>query len=831
VRFQQLALLVVAIVSFAIGGAVLLRDPRRRVHVLFATFTFNIALYCFLGFLAKLVLSSFMGWMSLLVAVSLPATAQRFFQAFLGDEAGPPPLSRSTVVGAALFYTALGFSKFIEPIHDSFWFRLAFTAYVFAGLYTSVFYLYKRYRQTPSKVEKKRLLYLVLGGVTTVAASLAETLPHGPSLGNLPVIVYLYFLSQNLIRYRLLDLNELLGRMVVLGTLVFILTLIYGVLVRWVEPDETGLFFFNTLLASTAIVILVEPLRTRVEGAINRWMFHEKYELSRRMESLRAELANVIDVRVLVPRVLSSLEDSRRITHASIYFVDPDGSGYELAGHVGPKPEERFDAVVHRAFFERLRRSGTISLEGLERELAARRTVLPEEKESLELMLRTLDQMNGSVALGIPGEDQLLGVLVLRDERLREAYSSEEIDLFRGVAASIGITLQNSQVYERMKERDRLAALGQMAAGLAHEIRNPLGAIKGAAQFLQPQAAAQPGTGVGSTGTGSGSGGAPMVDAAGTKEFLDIIVEEVNRLNKIVSQFLDYARPYRGEQRPLEVNDVVKKTMQLLAKEEDAKPVEVVPNLVDGLPPVRADAEQLLQVFLNLSLNALQAMPEGGRLFVSTSIRRATRRGVAAAFLEVRFRDTGVGIPPGDLRSLFIPFFTTKDKGTGLGLPISQRIIENHGGTIEVRSQAGEGATFTVLLPVEADAYAAFVEKKVTPMPPPPPPRAGITLPGPVTPPPLPVTPAVQFLQATPPPVPAATPPPIPSQAMPSALAATPPSTGSPSPLPSPPPPPSPSRVVAAPAPGSGMGSKPGGPAAPALQTTLPGGSIPPHKR
>src|SRR5262249_56128137 len=102
---------------------------------------------------------------------------------------------------------------------------------------------------------------------------------------------------------------------------------------------------------------------------------------------------------------------------------------------------------------------------------------------------------------------------------------------------------------------------------------------------------------------------------------------------------------------------------------------------------------QLRRVFLNLSLNALQAMPNGGKLWISTTLRRATRRGAAAAFLEVRFRDTGVGIPTGDLKNLFIPFFTTKDKGTGLGLPISQRIIENHGGTIEVRSQAGDGPT------------------------------------------------------------------------------------------------------------------------------------------
>ena len=159
----------------------LLREPRRRSHVLFATFAFNIALWSALSFVAKRFDSQFFDWVSLMVAVSLPATAQRFFQAFLGDEAGPPPLSRLTVVGAGAFYTALLFSKFVEPVHTTVWFRAAFLAYVFVGLYLSVFYLYARYRATPSRVEKTRLLYLVIGGIATVMSALLEALPHGPT--------------------------------------------------------------------------------------------------------------------------------------------------------------------------------------------------------------------------------------------------------------------------------------------------------------------------------------------------------------------------------------------------------------------------------------------------------------------------------------------------------------------------------------------------------------------------------------------------------------------------------------------------------------------------
>ena len=131
---QPVSALVAAIVSFAIGGSVLLREPRRRAHVLFATLAFNIAAWSLISFFAKRFDAPFFAWLALMVAVSLPATAQRFFQAFLGDEAGPPPLSRSTVFGAAVFYSILLFSRFIEPVHRTLSFHVAFMAYVFAGL-------------------------------------------------------------------------------------------------------------------------------------------------------------------------------------------------------------------------------------------------------------------------------------------------------------------------------------------------------------------------------------------------------------------------------------------------------------------------------------------------------------------------------------------------------------------------------------------------------------------------------------------------------------------------------------------------------------------------
>jgi two-component system sensor histidine kinase HydH len=255
-----------------------------------------------------------------------------------------------------------------------------------------------------------------------------------------------------------------------------------------------------------------------------------------------------------------------------------------------------------------------------------------------------------------------------------------------------------------MKERDRLAALGQMAAGLAHEIRNPLGAIKGAAQLVARHEGAD----------------------ATTREFLGIIVEEVERLNRVVGSVLDLARP-GGRTCPSDVNAVVGAPLQVLSERARAAARTSRPahaSIGDDLPRVPIDPEQLRQVLMNL-IKQRRAGHEGqrGKVTSSTRVRfgRGTRSGGGtdeSAFVEITVADNGPGISQKTLENIFMPFFTTKEKGTGLGLAISQRIVEGAGGRIEVRSYEGKGSTFAVVLPAVIDALG-------TPTPPPPAPKSG----------------------------------------------------------------------------------------------------------
>jgi signal transduction histidine kinase len=205
---------------------------------------------------------------------------------------------------------------------------------------------------------------------------------------------------------------------------------------------------------------------------------------------------------------------------------------------------------------------------------------------------------------------------------------------------------------------------------MAHEIRNPLGSIKGAAEILK----------------GDYGPDAPH------QEFIEILLKETDRLNKIVQEFLGFARPKPPELREEDINELLESVLALTAQPIRKAGISVEKRLDHNIGKWDLDAGLLKQAFLNLVLNSVQAMPKGGTLTVM-SARFEDR-------IEVRIVDTGMGITADDRKKLFSPFFTTKEDGTGLGLAITYRIIQNHRGTIDVASEPGKGAMFTITIPV-----------------------------------------------------------------------------------------------------------------------------------
>ncbi len=265
------------------------------------------------------------------------------------------------------------------------------------------------------------------------------------------------------------------------------------------------------------------------------------------------------------------------------------------------------------------------------------------------------------------------------NEELRAANeelqaSEEELRVTNEELQTSNEELRETQ--EQLIRSEKLAAIGQLAGGVGHELRNPLGAIKNAIYYVKGKVAKS---------------------ELGQKEprvieFLDIADDEVNSSNKIINDLLGFSRVGKPAVSPARIKEVIDDALSRLAIPEN---IEVVKKLDADLPEVNIDTDQVRQVLVNMIMNAMQAMPEGGRLTISA------REG--DKFLEVEISDTGCGIPKEAIGKIFDPLFTTRAKGIGLGLAVCKAIIDRHQGNIEVESEVGKGTTFTIRLPLKME--------------------------------------------------------------------------------------------------------------------------------
>jgi two-component system nitrogen regulation sensor histidine kinase GlnL len=240
------------------------------------------------------------------------------------------------------------------------------------------------------------------------------------------------------------------------------------------------------------------------------------------------------------------------------------------------------------------------------------------------------------------------------------------------------------QLEAEVRRGETLAAAGQIAMGLAHEIRNPLGAIRGAVQLMRRE----------------------LGDDARLGEYTDVLLKEVDRVNRIIEMLLDIGRPVTLRAVPLNVHQLLERVALLAEEMAGERGVQILRRYDPSLPPIMADEDRILQVFHNLVRNAIEAMEGGGRLTLVTRLSmdplftKVDLGHGQRSMAEIQVIDDGQGIPKSVRARLFTPFFTTKDKGLGLGLALCHRIVEEHRGAIQVASEPGKGTTVSCFLPI-----------------------------------------------------------------------------------------------------------------------------------
>jgi len=389
--------------------------------------------------------------------------------------------------------------------------------------------------------------------------------------------------------------------------------------------DDSGRTFFNDEDAE-----LFEVMRDQVANSVENYMLYRK----------------IIEIKNFNENVLESIQSGVVSIDLSGNILTANRRALELSGKDGDQVGRHLGTMFDVQFF---------SPANLGEIIEAGR--FPPKTSEMEY-----DSADGVRVLGV-----LLSPLL--DEHSRPM----------GVVVTIDDMTERRMLERRMARTEQLAALGELSAGLAHELRNPLTAMKGFAQLMPRR----------------------LSDTAFLEKFSLVIANEITRLNDLVERLLVFARPGVGEFQRVAIRKIIDDTMLLLRYQLEKS--GVLPEIDDGdrLLLVRCNPARLTQVFLNILINSLQAMPEGGKISIRVREDLAILPpGKRVRVARLEFQDTGKGIPENDLHRIFNPFYTTKESGTGLGLAISFRIVEEHGGVIEVDSTENKGTNIRVFLPM-----------------------------------------------------------------------------------------------------------------------------------
>lgn len=468
-----------------------------------------------------------------------------------------------------------------------------------------------------------------------------------------------YLLYHAMAARRLMALQELAARMAVVGVSSFLLLLLHALTTRWVALSRFPLHAsFLLLLVSAVFLSVYGSSRAPMRRLAGRWFNPWGQALAEAVEVLERDIPTRLSAVEIAEVVAARLHGSGRFQAVAVYLYDGPLDAYRRTAGRGTGQTSPLEAVAARPF-----------VDGLDAGMP-----LYDQRTSVEQLhdttLALMEAMDADTILPLRFHSSVLGWLALRDEVWSDGFSGEELEHLAHATRAAALTLRNVESFRRMEEERRLATLGTLSAGLAHEIRNPLAGLKGAAQVLQ---------------------GADLTDT--DQEMAAVIVEEADRLDSVVTQFLDYARPFQLHPQPLDLQSIVSRVSSIMRA---AGLPEGVSLVLDSQPhpPLIADGSRLTQVLLNLVRNAVEATREqGGTVHI-----RTRGGGGVRAMVELMVEDDGSGIPPEHRAQLFTPFFTTRPEGTGLGLPICKRIVEAHGGELDVR-HLDPGTAFVARLP------------------------------------------------------------------------------------------------------------------------------------
>jgi signal transduction histidine kinase len=572
-----------------------------------------------------------------------------------------------------------GFKYYTRP-------GILFPVFAFFFLFIVIYSLYKLAKEFPhtSAIKRNQLKYIFVASILGFGGGVSTFLPifnvNIYPFGYYFVPFYPFIVSYAIVKHHLLDIDIVIKKGAVytyLSFFIFIPCMLIIILAQKFYFGQTNTFFsflaLCTILLASLAILRVKP---GIEEYIEKRLFKDKFEYKRALRELTEIIISFLDEKELFKKTGDIFMKDLGTKNVSFFLVDKERKAYTLRASLNLKKSKVKELPLDDLLFHWLEEKG--------------KAVVREEMEKIvndpqiKTIVTTMELMESEVCIPLIARDQLIGIINLGQKRGGEMYSHEDLDLLNDFAAQTSIALENARLYREMqrtqqlmRRTDRLASLGSLTAGLAHEIRNPLVTIKTFLDLVPER----------------------YKDKDFRGNFLKLTTSELDRIAKLVSDLLDFARPKKPTLKRTDVNHVIAEIIPLIQVEAIKRDINIETNLRE-IPRPRLDADQMKQVFLNILLNAIEAIKAHGKISVTT--RAVNKNGTE--YIEVEIEDNGKGIPKKVIEQIFDPFFTTKVTGAGLGLAISHQIVEEHHGTIVVESKPKKGTIFFVNIPVKAKA-------------------------------------------------------------------------------------------------------------------------------
>lgn len=641
----------------------------------------------------------------------------RFVHVFLGIS-GRRWLEIAALAFSLAFLTIIPTDLYISGFNHYSFGRIAragalfhlFSATAVATVLYCLGILYRAMQRTPDNLVRNRIKY-IFGGLGVSALLLTCSIlpvsgvPVYP-LGNFSFVPAI-FLAFGVLKYDLLDMGTLIrrgtGYIVLTGVLTALYILVIFLFHALVLKRGDGDSFLLSLILAGIIVLFFNPLRERVQHLIDRLFFRGRYDYRQLLREISGRLRTLLNLRQIRETLIDAIAGALQVER--VVLVIAEGGAFRLyAGDSdgGEEPPGDVDLLL-----------GIIGREKqpINRVTAEKRCPDHRDRERMSGLFKRLGAV---LAVPLPGREGLTGMIALGQKRSGELFVDEDLELLSTIANQAATAIENAQSYEAleslnrdlerrvaertadllrvMREREKaqdqlirsesLAAIGQLVAGTAHELNNP---IAGAMSLLQSSLETMEGW---------------KTQADNRDEIVEDLrfsLEELRRAGAIIRSLLDLSRQTQTYVEPVDMNRAVEDALLVLYNQYKNLDVDIRKDYA-VLPHVKGNYANLGQVLINVILNALQALPEGrGEILLQTRFHGADDR------VTVLCKDTGGGIPAALMKDIFKPFFTTKKvgRGTGLGLYISHEIIRRHGGQIRVESEEGAGTAVTVELPRE----------------------------------------------------------------------------------------------------------------------------------